>query len=164
MFIYIFTFLLGLAALILQGHTSFDAIRFFGVKPDLLFILVVYVAYSFGSFYGQVTGFFAGVFHDSISNSPLGLMTFPKVAVGFVVGMFGRSIIQSNWMTVSLMLFIASLFKGIITLFLAYIFDNASAISILNIIFPEAIYNAFLAPFLFSIFDKIYVNELEKEG
>lgn len=161
---YVFTAVIILVSLLIQGHTSFDVLRIAGVKPDLIFIAVVYLSYSFGSFYGEVTAFVGGLLHDAVSNSPLGLLTFPKVAVAFVVGMFGRSLFKSNILTTSLLLFAASLVKGFITLFMCYVFHEASASSILSIILPEAFYNALLAPPLFFVFDKIFEGELEKEG
>ena len=160
----IFTVSLVLVSLLIQGHTSFDAIRMAGVKPDLLFILVIYVSYSFGSFYGMTTGFFGGIFHDAISNAPLGLLTFPKMVLGYIVGMFGRSVFQANAVTVVLLVFSATLLKGIITLFLSYIFHQASVDSIISIIIPESFYNAVIAPLLFILLDKIYEKELEREG
>ena len=161
---YIYTAVIILVSLLVQGHPSFDVLRIAGVKPDLIFIAIVYLSYCFGSFYGEVTAFVSGLLHDAVSNSPLGLLTFPKVAVAFIVGMFGRSLFKSNILTTSLLLFVASIVKGFITLFLAYIFHEASASSILSIILPEAFYNALLAPPLFFIFDKIFERELEKEG
>jgi rod shape-determining protein MreD len=161
---YVFTGAIILVSLLIQGHPSFDILRIAGVKPDLIFITVVYLSYCFGSFYGEVTAFIGGLLHDAVSNSPLGLLTFPKVAVAFIVGMFGRTLFKSNILTISLLLFAASLVKGFITLFLCYVFQEASASSILSIILPEAFYNALLAPPLFYIFDKIFERELEKEG
>ena len=161
---YVFPGLIILMSLLIQGPTSFDVLRIAGVKPDLIFIAVVYLSYCFGSFYGEVTAFMGGLLHDAVSNSPLGLLTFPKVAVAFVAGMFGRSIFKSNILTISLLLFVASLVKGFITLFLCYVFHESSASSVLSIILPEAFYNALLAPPLFFIYDKIFERELEKEG
>lgn len=161
---YIYTAVIILISLLVQGHASFDVVRIAGVKPDLMFIAIVYLSYCFGSFYGEVTGFVSGLLHDAVSNSPLGLLTFPKVAVAFVVGMFGRSLFKNNILTTSLLLFVASLVKGFITLFLCYVFHEASASSILSIILPESFYNALLAPPLFYIFDKIFEGELEREG
>ncbi len=161
---YILTAALMVASLIIQGHSSFDAIRIAGVKPDLVFIIIVYMGYSFGSFYGEVTGFVGGLFHDAVSNSPLGLLTFPKLAVGFLAGMIGRSVVKSNILTIILMIFIASVIKGVVTLFMSYIFYNAMISSIISVILPESFYNAILAPPLFFIFDKIFQKELEREG
>ncbi len=161
---YLFTAAIILVSLLVQGHTSFDVLRIAGVKPDLIFITVVYLSYCFGSFYGEVTAFISGLLHDAVSNSPLGLLTLPKVAVAFIIGMFGRSLFKSNILTISLLLFSASIVKGFLTLFLCYVFHEASASSILSIILPEAFYNALLAPPLFFLFDKIFERELEREG
>lgn len=161
---YIVTAILILVSLIVQGHSSFDSIRIGGVKPDLLFILVIYMGYSFGSFYGQLTGFISGLLHDSVSNSPLGLLTFPKLALGFIAGMIGRSVIKNNVISILLLLFLASLIKGIITLFLSYTFHQTMISAIITIILPESFYNAILAPPLFFVYDKIYEKELERGG
>ncbi len=161
---YIITAVLILVSLIIQGHSSFDAIRIGGVKPDLLFVFVIYIGYSFGSFYGEITGFISGIFHDSISNAPLGLLAFPKLVLGFLAGMIGRSVVKNNVISVLLLLFIASLIKGIFTLFLTYTFHQSMLSAVVTIILPESFYNAILAPPLFFIYDKIYQKELEREG
>ncbi len=161
---YIITGALLLASLIIQGHSSFDVLRIGGVKPDLVFIVVVYFAYSFGSLYGEVTGFIGGLLHDAISNSPLGLLAFPKMALGYIIGFFGRSIFKENLFTVFLLLFFASVAKGVITLILCYLFHQGSLSSITAIILPESFYNALLSPPLFFLFDKIFEQELSREG
>jgi rod shape-determining protein MreD len=161
---YVFTAALAIASLIIQSHSSFDVLRIAGVKPDLLFILIIYCSYSFGSFYGEVTGFVTGLFHDSISNSPLGLLTFPKMALGFAVGFFGRNVFKGNLATIALLVFIASFAKGILTMILAYIFHESSISSVITVIFPESFYNALLAPIIFFLYDKIFEKELEREA
>ena len=161
---YVFTGALIVASLIIQGHSSFDVLRIGGTKPDLLFIVIVYLAYNFGSFYGEVTGFISGLLHDSISNSPLGFLTFPKVVIGFVVGMFGRGILKETLLSVCLLLFLASLAKGIITLFLGYLFHEASIAIVASVIFTESFYNAILAPPMFLLMDKIFESQIVKEG
>jgi rod shape-determining protein MreD len=163
-FSYIFTGALVIASLIIQSHSSFDVLRIAGVKPDLLFIAIIYFAYSFGSFYGEITGFISGLLHDAVSNSPVGLLTFPKLILGFVAGYFGRSVFKGNILTIALLLFIASLAKGVITLVLCYVFHTASASAIISIIFPEAFYNGLLAPPLFFLYDRIFEKELSREG
>ena len=161
---YIFTGALILISLIIQGHSSFDVLRIAGVKPDLVFIAIIYFSYSFGSFYGETTGFISGLLHDAISNSPLGLLTFPKMALGFIAGMFGRSILRSNVLTVFLMLFVASIIKGVFTLFLCYIFNEGAVSTIISVIFPESFYNALLAPPLFILYDKLFKDSLPTDG
>lgn len=159
---YIFTIAIMIISLIIQGHSSFDVLRIGGVKPDLLFIAIVYFGYNFGSFYGTVTGFSGGLFHDAISNSPLGLLALPKVIIGYVVGLLGRSFLKQNILTIALLIFGASLVKGLLTLLLCLLFHEASFSDIATIILPESFYNALLAPPLFFLYDKIF--EHEKDG
>ena len=80
------------------------------------------------------------------------------------MGLIGRSVLKSNIPTIILLIFISSLLKGIITLFLSYIFTKGMLISIIDVIIPESFYNALLAPPLFFLFDKIFSGELEREG
>jgi len=162
--VYVFSAILLTLSLVIQGHTSFDVIRIAGVKPDLIFIVVVYLSYSFGSFYGEVTGFISGLFHDAVSNSPLGLLTLPKVIVAFIVGRMGRSVVHGGIPTILILLFVASLIKGVITLILAGLFHTASISAVFHVIIPEAFYNALLAPPLFALFDRLFEKELEREG
>lgn len=161
---YIFTGAIIIISLIIQGHSSFDILRIAGVKPDLVFIAVVYFGYSFGSFYGEVTGFIGGLLQDAVSNSPLGLLTFPKMAIGFFVGKIGRSMLRSNVLTIFLLVFVASLIKGIITLLLCYFFHEGAIATVITIIFPESFYNALLSPLLFLLYDKIFKDALSAEG
>lgn len=158
---YIFTALIILASLIIQGHSSFDVIRIAGVKPDLVFISVLYFGYNFGSFYGEVTGFAGGLFHDAVSSSPLGMLALPKVIIGYAVGLIGRSILKPNILTIILLVFGASIVKGLLTLFLSFLFQDATISSVISIIFPEAFYNTLLAPPLFFVFDRIFEHDLE---
>jgi len=160
---YIVTTILMVVSLILQTHTSFDSVRIFNTKIDLVFIVTVYMGYSFGSFYGQVTGFIGGLLQDSLSLTPLGMNAFSKMSLGFIVGMFGREIIQSNLLTVSILVFVASIIKGVITLMLCYIFNEGLIDSTIRIILPEAFINGLFSPILFYVFDKLFASELERE-
>ncbi|MFW6366423.1 MAG: rod shape-determining protein MreD [Spirochaetota bacterium] len=161
---HIVTAIIVVVSLLIQGHSSFDALRIGGVKPDLLFIAIIYFSYTFGSFYGEATAFLGGLIHDAVSNAPLGFLTLPKVIVAFTVGLIGRSVIKSNILTIAMLMFLSSIFKGIITLLLAIVFHEAVIGDIARVIMPESFYNALLAPPLFFLFDRIYENELPAEG
>jgi rod shape-determining protein MreD len=151
-------------SLIVQGHPSFDVIRIADVKPDLLFIIIVYLSYNFGSFYGETCGFIGGILHDCFSRSPLGLLAFPKMAIGFIVGMLGRDVFKNSVITITLLILLASMVKGVITLMLCYVFHEASISQVLTIIIPEAFYNALISPIIFILLDKLFAKELDSEG
>ena len=158
---YIFTTILVIVALVIQSHVSLDAIRIFGVKPDLLFILIVYFSYTFGPFYGQVVAFASGLLRDSISNSPLGFLTLPSVIIAFIVGMFGKEMLKDNLITIAVMIFVASFLKGIVAYLLSIIFlSETSAFSIINIVLPESLYNAIIAPAVFILLNKLFTEEI----
>jgi len=161
---YIITGALILVSLVIQSHSSLDVIRIFGVKPDLVFIIVVYTGYSFGPIAGQVTGFVSGLFHDAVSNSPYGFLAFPKLTVGFIMGLIGRAVLKDNIPTIMILMLVATLVKGVITLLLSYIFAYGMISDIIDVIIPESLYNAILAPPLFFLLDRIFRGELEREG
>ena len=159
---YIFTAIITILALVVQSHTSLDVIRVFGVKPDLLFIIVVYFAYAFGAFYGQVVAFASGLLRDSVSGSPLGFLTLPSVFIAFIIGMFGKEILKDNLMNISLMIFAASFVKGIISFLLSAIFLSADVFAIINIVLPESLYNAIIAPALFILLNKLFADDVNR--
>lgn len=162
---YVFTGLLVVASLILQGHPSFGMLgSFFGVKPDIMFIVIVYLGFTYGAFYGEVVGFIGGLLIDCMSSSPLGLMAFPKMVIGLLAGLFGRSMFKSTFLTIIIIVGIGSLIKGVITMLLAAIFSHTSFSAITSVILPETIYNVILSYPLFWIFDKIYQPEVNREG
>ena len=76
---YIFTAAIMVASLIVQGHSSFDVIRIAGVKPDLLFIAVLY----FG-----IPQFWAKFQSGEMSSNAGGLIRWPAwlaLPIGFVL-------------------------------------------------------------------------------
>lgn len=161
---YIITTVIMALSLLIQSHPSFNVIEIYGTRPDLLFIVIVYYGYTFNSFYGEVTGFVGGLFHDAVSRSPLGLLTLPKVIIGFAIGLIGRSIVRSNVFTRFLLVGGATFVKGVITLLLTMVFHEAAVSDITRVIIPETFYNALLSSILFPIFDKIYENEIDDTG
>ena len=52
-FKYILTTILIIVSLVIQGHSSFDVLRIAGVKPDLIFIVIVYLSFIFPHIHGQ---------------------------------------------------------------------------------------------------------------
>ncbi len=158
-FIHLISVAIVVFSIIFEGHLGIS-----GIKPDLLFIFIIYLSYSFGSFIGEVYGFWGGLLMDADTSAPLGLYTFSYVIAGFVIGLFGRSVFKNNLVTISLLLFVSSVIKGIITMFLCYIFDHIKFSSSLSVIIIESFYNALLAPLLFFLLDRLFYRELERQG
>lgn len=59
-----------------------------GVTPDLLLILVVWIALSTGQLPGTIAGFLVGLLMDGITGDVLGTNALAKTLAGFVAGYF----------------------------------------------------------------------------
>jgi rod shape-determining protein MreD len=60
------------------------------VTPDLLLILIVWIALIEGQFIGLVAGFGFGLFFDAVSQDVLGTNALAKTIVGFLAGYFHK--------------------------------------------------------------------------
>ncbi|MCO6466125.1 MAG: rod shape-determining protein MreD [Bradyrhizobiaceae bacterium] len=80
----------GVAAMLLSVvHVVF--LRFIAVgsiTPDLMLILVVWVALIEGQFTGTIAGFACGLLFDAISGDVIGTNALAKTIAGFVAGYF----------------------------------------------------------------------------
>lgn len=74
-----------LTAAVLQA-TLFDEIRISGVAVEYLLLVSVLAGHHGGPERGAMVGFFAGLLHDSLSGSPLGLHALVFAPVAAVVG------------------------------------------------------------------------------
>ena len=60
------------------------------VTPDLLLILIVWIALTEGQFVGLIAGFVGGLIYDAVSKDVLGSNALAKTIAGFVAGYFYR--------------------------------------------------------------------------
>jgi len=79
-----------LALLALMVQSSFGSrLSIFGLLPDFVLLVVIYVALSKGSVEGVIYGFLTGFVQDVYSPSTLGIGMLSKTVIGFGVG-YGR--------------------------------------------------------------------------
>ncbi len=95
-----------LTGLALEG-TILDEFRVQGVAVELLLMVAILTGYHGGPERGAATAFLAGLLHDSVVGSPLGLhaLVFPPVAVA--VSSVERRMLRSTPLANGLALFIA---------------------------------------------------------
>jgi rod shape-determining protein MreD len=86
----------GIIALLLAvTHVVFlGLISVGGITPDLLTILVVWIAISEGQFVGLLAGFACGLLFDILSYDVMGTNALAKTLAGFVAGYFFRDKFQ----------------------------------------------------------------------
>jgi len=76
----------GLILLLVQMVLGYVAVE--NVTPDLILILVVYVAVREGQFTGLLAGFVLGMLFDILSSGILGTNALAKMIGGFTAGYF----------------------------------------------------------------------------
>ena len=83
---------------------------------DLVLVVVVYAALSFGPVTGLLTGTFAGLLQDALGGPIIGIGGLAKTVVGFVAGVIGTQFIVAQSVTRFVVFFAASVLHG--TLFI----------------------------------------------
>ena len=78
-------FLLGVFETAILSH-----IRLLPALPDLILILVVYIALYNGAVAGITAGFLSGLIFDFLSLAPMGLHSFVFTVLGFLYGILYR--------------------------------------------------------------------------
>lgn len=96
----------------------------FTVVPDLLLIISIYFSLLNGKFYGEITGFVSGLFLDFISGVPFGLNCLLRTIIGYVYGLFSKTIVISGIVMPVLSVGIGTILKRLLLLFITLIFPK----------------------------------------
>ena len=142
--------LLIVTAAIIEA-TWLGAFRFQGVLPDLILLLVVYVAIISTEERAMATGLLGGLFQDVASNSSLGHHVLCLVVVGFFVGKLSRRLITDSPAVKVGLVFGASLLHGLIYITVFYVQNpdmnvmHTIAVSVI----PRSFYTALLTPIFY---------------
>lgn len=87
--------LLIVAAVVLQTTLFSAGLRVAGVRPDLLLVLTIAVAYYEGSERGAAFGFVAGLVIDLFLTTPLGLSALSFALVGYAAGRVQDALVRT---------------------------------------------------------------------
>ena len=138
------------------------------IKPDFLLILTIYTAFHKGEFSALWLGFFAGLLQDInlgayLSLAPeggakyfIGSHALPKALIGYYTGKMLPLFPPENTFLISLLIFIASLIKGILFLLILIIFHWGYQVgTVISIMLPESLYTAIVGMFWFKLLKSI---------
>ncbi len=144
------TFIL-LCAVIIES-SILSNIAFIYVVPDLVLICSIYFSMLNGKIIGESTGFISGIFLDFITGIPFGFNCIYRTIIGYIFGIFSKTIIISGFVMPMLSVGIATIIKTIMVHVLALLFPNVhiyiAGIISYDFLF-EFIENVLLAPFIF---------------
>ena len=82
-------------ALLLQS-TVFAQLRLLGVRPELLYLVTIVVAFLEGPNEGAVVGFVSGLAQDLLLNEPKGILALTLTLLGYAIGMFRQFIVSPS--------------------------------------------------------------------
>jgi rod shape-determining protein MreD len=120
--------------------------------PDLLLGVVVIVALSRPAPAGAVAGFFLGLLRDVLYGVPLGTEALPLSLIGWGAGSLGRTVYRESPVTQAVVLFVASVLKGVLVYVLLRGGDQSGIfLYTVRISMPAAVQTAVVVPIGYGI-------------
>jgi rod shape-determining protein MreD len=128
-----------------------------GVKPNLLLILAVAVAITYGPYAGLFVGGIGGAFQDIVFGRYIGLFTLAGALAGFFIGIVERRVFKEHFVMQISLTFGASVLNNLIIFaFLKAFSVNVPFFgSLRHVVLIEAIYDALLAPLVFALVSRL---------
>ncbi len=140
-----------LCAAILES-SILSNISFLYVVPDLVLICSLYFSMLNGKVVGETTGFISGLILDFITGIPFGFNCLYRTIIGYVYGIFSKTIIISGIIMPMLSVGIGTIAKTLMVHLIAILFPNVHiylpGIISYDFLF-EFIENIILSPFVF---------------
>ena len=142
-------FLLIVLALLLQGAWV-QKLAIYGVKPDVVLLVLVYIAISGGQIQGALFGFCSGLLLDVYDPPAMGVNALTNSVIGFAVGTSRVGVVAEDLRVQALLLFLAGLLHDTIYYSL-YAMSTPSAIlpMVARYGIGSAVYTACLGTVLF---------------
>ncbi len=139
-------------------NTVLDSLQLFGIKPDLVFVLVIFSALLRGQKEGALTGFVAGFLMDIAAGSYFGLNALALLAAGYLAGIMQTALYKDNPFVVALVTLLVGFLTGLIyyLLFLYLGIFISPGVALGRITLFGAFYNALVALLLYRWFFRTY--------
>lgn len=143
------SFLILLCSVIVET-SILSNISFLPAVPDLALICVLYFSFLNGKNYGQVSGFLSGLFLDFLSGSPLGFNCLYRTVIGYLSGVFRRTINSSGFIVPSVIGLLATILKVFLIWLISLFFKSIKIYNIFTFSFLfELVMNVLLTPLMF---------------
>jgi len=145
-------FALGIALFLQVTLLNFFPV--FGVKPDLVLILVVFNAFLKGSRHGAMVGFLGGLMEDLAVGSYIGMNALVLMAAGYLVGLAESKLYKDSSFIVLVLVWLSAMFTQIFSyVMLSFMGVHIPlGIALFRVTLPSAIYTAVLVLFFYRRF------------
>lgn len=143
------SFLILLCSVIVET-SILSNISFLPAVPDLALICVLYFSFLNGKNFGQVSGFLSGLLLDFLSGSPLGFNCLYRTVIGYLSGVFRRTINSSGFIVPSVIGLLATILKVFLIWLISLFFKSIKIYNIFTFSFLfELVMNVLLTPLMF---------------
>lgn len=150
----------------LLDTTWLSDVQFFGTRPDLVLIVLVYHAHYRGVQRGQLTGFGIGLVEDVLSASPFGFFALVRMGVSAALGLTNGSIRGDAVLTPMLLVLIGFVIRSLLTLALTSLFGMAvmtgQLVAVTTLI--ELLLTVLFAPIVFFLLRRVAVRYERRGG
>jgi len=135
-------------------HTAWpDFLRFQGVQPDLVLLLVVYFGLTEGEERAMWTGALGGIYLDTIAETTLGHHVLALVITGYLAGRISTRLITDHPAVKAAMVFVAVVFNGVVFLAITFVQQSTAALAyaFFASVIPTAFYSAIVTFLVFGV-------------
>jgi rod shape-determining protein MreD len=149
--------LVGIIFLILQTTllSSFPIQR---IRPDILLIFTLYLAFLFPPISGGVLAFLMGYLTDLLSGNALGFYTFSRPLIFFAAQFFKGKFYVEGFSSQFLFAFVSAILEGMLILILMNALQTLSFGNLYPLLFtfllPQSFFTGLATPLLFFLFQK----------
>ncbi|GIU96977.1 MAG: hypothetical protein KatS3mg013_0780 [Actinomycetota bacterium] len=148
--------LLIITALLLQS-TVFAQLRLLGVRPELLYLVTIVVAFQEGPAEGSVVGFLSGLAQDLLLNEPKGILALTLTLLGYAVGMLRPFIVSPSPLVPTILAAAGTVGGVVFYVVVSFLLGNFSAGArfALQVALLTGAYNAVLTPIAFPLLRRV---------
>jgi rod shape-determining protein MreD len=153
----LFPLLVGILSLILQT-TLLSSFPIHRIRPDLLLIFTLYLAFLSPPIFGGIVAFLMGTLMDLFSGNALGFYTFSRPLVFFAAQFFKERFYLEGFSSQFLFAFVSAILEGILIFILMNTLQPLSLGNLYLLLFtfllPQSFFTGLATPPLFFIFQK----------
>lgn len=147
-------FLVLILAASLLSSTIFTFLTIWGVKPDLVMVLIIMNGFSNGPQDGVLWGLVGGLLQDLLGGGIIGLNALEGMAAGYLAAIAGNKFYRENAGVFMVVAFLTSFVAGMVHyLLLLFLNIHVSApVAFLRLIPLSSAYNSVVALLVFRLF------------
>ncbi len=161
----VITILIVVICFLLQT-TLVQNIRVAGVIPNLMLLVVVFISYLNGVYYGMTVGMTVGLLFDFLYASLIGINMLAFLLIGYFCGLLSRLYRSGNYLIPLVMVSISEFIYGVITYFTDFLLRGKLNIGYYfgKVMLPELVYTIVVGILLYGLVCLMYEDRDLKGG